>query len=332
MSPEATGYAKIIHLLQVAMMIPRGALSLLTFVSHLASPEHTCLALFEMPSSVQDLKMELAHMTHGQRPSRILQTMASSSKYLCLHNQTLPTTPLRSQMHQLIVHKWLYIPTALNFVKPALFIFLSLRLNHRLRRKAEFPDMAAFWCHRQVPIEDPSRLARVEFTPTDSCLTAPWELTWDPPAHSMLTRGTTRVLSGYYWEESFPPFHLLCTQIQKIWKTATWCKNPLSRVQRNTRISTSAWAKPTLTFRIRDRVYRKIWGWYQLVGLNWLLTPLWRVDEREESREDAEQPSLLALHKTQEVGFIFYMRGRGTGHFIRKGWSWQEFVFIFHLK
>lgn len=63
---------------------------------------------------------------------------------------------------------------------------------------------------------------------------------------------TMRVLSGYYWEDSFPPFHLLYTQIQKTWKPATCCKNPLSRVQRNTGISTSAWAKSTLMLRIRE--------------------------------------------------------------------------------
>jgi len=42
-------------------------------------------------------------------------------------------------------------------------------------------------------------------------------------------------------------------------------------------------------------------------------------NEREESREAAEQPSLPPLHKTQENGFIFHMKGRGTGHFCRKG-------------
>jgi len=65
MFPEATGYAKIIHLLHVAVMASRGALSLLTFVSfcsrvlvtHLVSPQHTCLALFEVPSNVRDLRM-----------------------------------------------------------------------------------------------------------------------------------------------------------------------------------------------------------------------------------------------------------------------------------
>lgn len=143
---------------------------------------------------------------------------------------------------------------------------------------------------------------------------------------------TMRVLSGYYWEDSFPPFHLLYTQIQKTWKPATCCKNPLSRVQRNTGISTSAWAKSTLMLRIREDMQQDLRMVPVDLKLSQLLTLLWRVDEREESREAAEKTSLLALLKTQEIGFIFYMRGRGTGHLGRKGWSWQELVFIFHQK
>lgn len=151
-----------------------------------------------------------------------------------------------------------------------IFIFLSSRLNHGLGRKAEFTDMAAFCCHRGVPFDDPSRLARLEFTPTHSCPTAPQDLTWDPSAHSMLACGTTKVLSAYYWEDSFPPFHLLYTQIQKIWKSATRSKNPLSRVQRNIGISTSAWAKPALTFSIREDMQQDLrmipGGWFKPIS------------------------------------------------------------------
>lgn len=145
-----------------------------------------------------------------------------------------------------MVHKWLYLPAAPSYVKSILFIFLSLRLKHGLEHKAESVVMTAFWCHRELPFGDQSRLTDwVDFSPIHFCPLAPWKLTWNPSINSMLMSGITGLLSGYNWEDSkrekgFPLFTVSKVRSKRYEKWQLTVRISPSGVQGNTRTSTSA--------------------------------------------------------------------------------------------
>lgn len=148
MSAEVTGYAKIIHLLQVAVVVRSGhwdsLLCVLFFqgvshtLSHLSTPAWQCLRCPQVPK-VSTCSWQIWLMVRGQA-GYCQQWQVAASTCVYATNPCSQITNASSYSSQITLSK------AINYVKQVLPIFMSSRLNHGLGHKTEFIGMAAFWC------------------------------------------------------------------------------------------------------------------------------------------------------------------------------------------